>query len=410
MRLIRWFSVLPLRLRVLFGRARAEEELDEEVRYHLDRKTQMYMAQGLSNQEARLAALRDFGGVEPRKEDCRDARGWVLWIEQAAQDSRYALRGLRRAPGLVSAQMAVTFVMVTGAVLFGRSLGNLANIDPGFDRHQLVALTFNPVASGYAREEVPALQRRLLERVRTQPGIAAAAVSFCPLAAGCRNSQTVSIEDYQPAPDERVQVQVTDVGADYFTTVGMDLLEGRAIDARDVASASAVVVINERTAKRYFGGRSPIGQRLARGSGGPFRLEIVGLVRDARTNDLTEEPVPTVFAPLPAEWPGPWVIHARVTGDPQIGIRLTFGAMPGDIVRQVIAEGGLTAGIGIAAGALLALWATRFVGAMLYGVSPSEPTLYVLVAAGLVASVILACLVPAGRAARVDPAQALRAE
>jgi predicted permease len=383
---------------------------------------------------------------------------------------------------LVSAQMAVTFVMVTGAVLFGRSLGNLANIDPGFDRDQLVALSFNPVASGYAREEVPALQRRLLERVRTQPGIAAAAVSFCPLAAGCRNSQTVSLEDYQPAPDERVQVQVTDVGADYFTTVGMDLLEGRAIDARDIASAAAVVVINESTARRYFGGRSPVGRRLARGSGGPFRFEIVGLVRDARTNDLAEEPVPTVFVPLVAEAPGPWVIHARVIGDPQvamrdlresinrsepglliersmtiegqlqqnlteqrlvaylatavgaltlllaciglygvvsygvarrtseIGVRLTFGAKRSDIVRQVIAEGGLTAGVGLAAGALLALWATRFVGAMLYDVSPTEPTLYLLVAAGLVASVVLACLVPAGRAACVDPVQALRAE
>ena len=72
MRLENRFNVLPLRLRSLFRRRRVEQELDEELQFHLDRKTEEFIAQGLPPQHARQAALRAMDGLTRRKEECRD--------------------------------------------------------------------------------------------------------------------------------------------------------------------------------------------------------------------------------------------------------------------------------------------------------------------------------------------------
>src|SRR5262245_66345251 len=101
MRLEHWFYTVPLRLRSLFRRRRVEQELDEEFQYHLERQIQEYVAKGLAPEEARGAALRAMGGVERRKEECRDARG-VRVIEDSLQDLRYGCRLLRRQPAFTA--------------------------------------------------------------------------------------------------------------------------------------------------------------------------------------------------------------------------------------------------------------------------------------------------------------------
>ncbi|MBS1877177.1 MAG: ABC transporter permease [Acidobacteria bacterium] len=92
---MRWFDILRMRLRSLFRRARVERELDEELRYHLDRETDFNIAQGMSPDEARFAALRDISDIELRREECRDMRR-VNWIENAIADMRFAARQLRK--------------------------------------------------------------------------------------------------------------------------------------------------------------------------------------------------------------------------------------------------------------------------------------------------------------------------
>ena len=95
---MRWIYKLPLRLRSLLGKSRAEQELSEEFRFHLDKLIEESVANGMSEEEARYAALREFGGVEQLKEECRDA--WhVRFITELVQDVRYGLRQLRRNPG-----------------------------------------------------------------------------------------------------------------------------------------------------------------------------------------------------------------------------------------------------------------------------------------------------------------------
>ncbi len=97
-----WMYTIPLRLRSLFRRAQADQELDEELRDHLERRTEEHVAQGMAPEEARQRARLDLGGMEQTKEKCRDARG-VNLVENFFQDLRYGLRMLRQNPGFTAA-------------------------------------------------------------------------------------------------------------------------------------------------------------------------------------------------------------------------------------------------------------------------------------------------------------------
>jgi len=107
-----WWFTTPLRLKSIFRRRRTESELDEELQFHLDHKIEEGLAEGLSPEEARYKALRAMGGLEQRKEEIRDARG-IHWLTDFVDDVRYAVRSLRRTPGL-AAVIVVTIALGIG--------------------------------------------------------------------------------------------------------------------------------------------------------------------------------------------------------------------------------------------------------------------------------------------------------
>ena len=105
MRPERWLHTIPLRLRSLFRRRQVDQELEDELRDHVERKTEEYVGKGLAPEEARRQALLEMGGIEKRKEQCCDARGTRL-IEDTLADVRYAVRGFRRTPVIVLTVLA----------------------------------------------------------------------------------------------------------------------------------------------------------------------------------------------------------------------------------------------------------------------------------------------------------------
>ena len=135
MRLEHWLCTVPLRLRSLFRRARIDRELDDELREHIERKTEEYVGMGFAPVEARRQALLDLGGVEQTKEKCRDARG-VAWLESVWQDLRFGFRMLAKNPGFTAlAIFALAVGTATNTAVFtafnATELRPIQATDPG---------------------------------------------------------------------------------------------------------------------------------------------------------------------------------------------------------------------------------------------------------------------------------------
>lgn len=219
---------------------------------------------------------------------------------------------------LVAAQIALVFVLVVAAGWFSGSLRYLARLHLGYDQEQVVTAWLRPDLAGYTQEQLPALQRRVVESLEALPGVQSAVYAMCGLAAGCRTSSKVTLAGYQAAAGEDVEFQENRVGPHYFTTVGMRLLAGRDFTERDSEKKPAVAIVNQAAVRRYFPDGNAIGRRF--GYGKPS-VEIVGIVADARVNSEREPAQPMAFYPLAQGTVFGGCVEVRIAGDPALLLR-----------------------------------------------------------------------------------------
>jgi len=204
---------------------------------------------------------------------------------------------LRMRKGLVVAQVALSALLLVGAGLFTRSLANLRALDPGFQKQGLLSFGIDPLRSGRSPEQALALYARVRERLLGVPGVRAVTMATERLMTDSHDKSTVEVEGYTSQEGEDMNPNFQGVGPGFFTALGMPLLAGRELDERDVRGGPKVAVVNETFARYYFGEESPVGRRLGFRHDDSLDIEIVGLVRDARLNDVRETIPRFVYLP-----------------------------------------------------------------------------------------------------------------
>lgn len=195
--------------------------------------------------------------------------------------------------GLVTAQVALSFLLLFGAGLFVRSLQNLKTADTGVALENLVTFQLSPSLNGYTDERAVTFYRELLDRIRAVPGVKSAALANVPILAGDEWDSSMGVEGHQAKDGEDQQMFMNAVSPGYFETMKIPLLEGRDFrisDAKErrTGEEAGVAIVNRRFVDQYFPGRSAIGKRIGFG-GGPktkLNIEIIGVV----ANSLYEGP------------------------------------------------------------------------------------------------------------------------
>jgi predicted permease len=201
---------------------------------------------------------------------------------------------------LVAFQLALSLVLLVGAVTFVRTLTNLRNVDRGFQNEQVLTMSIE-LPEGYVQAGKSAASwSHVLEDVRGIPGVRSAGLStFTPLSGRDRQA-LVRVRGYEPASVEDRVIHVNQVSEGYFETLGIPLLLGRLLTGQDAEAALKIALINEAAARKYFGERDPIGQSLEFGRRGTADgvYRIAGVVRDTKHLSLREAAPPFAFIPI----------------------------------------------------------------------------------------------------------------
>ncbi len=401
---------------------------------------------------------------------------------------------------LVVTQVVLSFVLLIGAGLAVRSLRNLQNVAVGFNQENLLNFALNPSANGYKEERLIELYDQIGKRLEALPGVKSATFASVPLLAHYMASDSVILpgETEQTNADHFTARQM--VRENYFATMDIALLKGRAFTVQDDKIAPRVAIVSESFARKYFPGDDPIGKRVGFNKDSLGKIEIVGVAHDIKYNSQREDEQQLMYTPWQQdnEEINHMFFSLRMAGDPtaivpairqaireldsnlpviavktqivqsietlsqdklfaqflgffgllalllaalglygvmsysvaqrtnEIGIRMALGAEAKDVLQLIIRQGFTLVIFGLGVGAIFVFALHRIATSQsverwkfvrqilqserLYGIKPGDPITFALAALILIAVALLACWIPARRAATVDPMIALRRE
>jgi predicted permease len=205
--------------------------------------------------------------------------------------------GLTLRDALVVGQLALSVVLLVAGALLTRGLLTARSTDLGFDPAPLSTVSFNLRMNGYDLERATAFRQLALKELAALPGVrVASSASRLPLAPDI-NMESIKVPGHHRADDEATPIDAVYVGADYLTTVGIPLLEGRAITEDDVIQKRKVAVVNRTLAQRYWPGKSAVGQQFHTGDFDQPLYEIVGVAGDHKVRSVGEDPTPYLHVP-----------------------------------------------------------------------------------------------------------------
>lgn len=223
--------------------------------------------------------------------------------------------------GLVLAEVSISLVLLVGAGLLFRSLMTLTDMPMGFNTSRMLTMSVAPTGENYRSPgQFLAYWDRVVERVGAIPGVEKVALTgSVPMGGG------MSILAFQPdhkpivPPNQQPISNYVDVGAGYFSTMGIPIVRGREFTREDATLDPRVIVINEAMARREFPNQDPIGHRFSFGpdeKGNPQWVEIIGVVGNVRQYRADQEPVPITYAPNSSAPGRAQNLVIRTTGDP----------------------------------------------------------------------------------------------
>jgi putative ABC transport system permease protein len=391
---------------------------------------------------------------------------------------------------LVSAQVAIAFVLLVGAGLMVRSLVKLEGVDGGYVTTNVLSARVDLDWTRYANPAVTTNQTplilnfsdQLLARLGPQTGVQSVALaSNIPLNRAAPFQATFQIRGQDVAADRLPKADLTAVSASYFKTIGIPLLRGNAFSDTERDTAQQSVVISARLAQVNWPGKDAVGQQISLDNGAHW-LTVAGVAGVVHQNGLSKDVTDEIYLPMfnPNNTGTDMRVLVRTASDPspmgkairdavheidsrqpvvsiqtlaemrgtklaeprvttallmsfavlaliitaaglagviafgvnqrvnEIGIRVALGADAGSVVWLVMRQGLLLAGVGLVVGVALSMSVTKLMGGLLYNTPATDGETFGLVGATLVVIAAMACFLPARRALKIDPVQALR--
>ena len=245
---------------------------------------------------------------------------WQSANPGALREGRGAASGARRNRArsiLVGGEIALALVLLAGAGLMIRSFSALGRTEAGFDTHNLLMMAYRVPRNKYpAGTQQNQFHREVVAKIDAVPGVVAAtSVRAVPLGGNGNVTEFVLTDRPEPPTAERPRALVNFADPDFFSTMRIPVLKGRAFSERDQPDGTYVAVINQTLARRYFNGRDPIGQHL-RIPSIQKTGEIVGVVGDVKQYALTDPAAPQIYGALAQN---PFIftsLAVRTAGDP----------------------------------------------------------------------------------------------
>lgn len=403
-------------------------------------------------------------------------------LKDASRGSTAGPRDGRVRSSLMVAEVAVSFVLLIAATLLIGSFIRIQNVSPGFNPDGVFTglIQVSPAKFEVMSEPLANFYGRVLEEMQAIPGVHAVALHDSPPLSGFAGPSPFAVVG-QPIPSPREQPLALRhvISPKAFELLEVPILAGRDFNERDTPTSPPVVIINQTMARQAFPDIDPVGQRIVSGML-QLEQEVVGVVADTLTQDLTTPPTAEMYYSVLQRPEGFSNILLRGQGDPallagsvrealkavdptipltnvttlaaqveqttadrrllmallaifaglalllasvgvygvmsysvsqrqsEIGVRMALGAASSSVQSMVVRQGLLLSALGIAIGLVAALVLTRLMISLLYGIGASDPAVYLAITAVLTTVSVVACWLPARRAARISPLTALR--